>query len=307
VRFDPQVLASLAGLQLRARHVMEGFVSGVHGSPFHGLSVEFSEYRDYQPGDEPRHIDWRLYARNDRLCVKRFEQETNARCYVLCDTSASMAYRGRRAWGSKIECARVVSTALAWLLLRQNDAVGGMSLDEDDDREDGDAGDDGHGRLRYLPPSRKPAQFGTVLGHFEALAPAGGPRLAALLARATRLLHRRSLVFFVSDLLEPSEDVASAFRRLQFDGHEVIVIQVLDPDEIDFPFAETTLLEDLETGERRQARPGARHGYLARFRAFMEAYRDLFRDLEIPHLVLRTDQHPGPALARFVESRKRRP
>src|SRR5262245_52427219 len=279
---------------------MEGFVSGVHGSPFHGLSVEFSEYRDYQPGDEPRHIDWRLYARNDRLCVKRFEQETNARCTIVCDTSASMAYRGRRAWGSKIECARVVSTALAWLLLRQNDAVGAVSLDEDE-------GESAAGRLRYLPPSRKPEQLGIVLGHFESLAPAGGPRLTALLAHASRLLHRRGLVFFVSDLLEPSDAVAPAFRRLEFDGHEVIVLQVLDPDEIDFPFTDQTLLEDMETGERRQTRSGARYGYLDRFRAFMEQYRELFRDLEIPHLVLRTDQHPGPALARFLGSRKRRP
>jgi uncharacterized protein (DUF58 family) len=271
---------------------MEGFVSGVHGSPFHGLSVEFSEYRDYQPGDEPRHIDWRLYARSDRLCVKRFEQETNARCYVLCDTSGSMAYRGRRAWGSKMECARVVSTALAWLLLRQNDAVGALSLD-------------GGGALRYLPPSRKPEQFGTILGHFESLEPTGGPRLAALLTHASRLLHRRSLVFFVSDLLEPADEIAPTLRRLEFDGHELIVLQLLDPDEIDFPFPETALLEDLETGERRQARPGVRGAYLARFRAFMEAHRDLLRSLEVSHLVLRTDEHPGPALARFVEGRKR--
>src|SRR3989442_15603050 len=120
-QFDPKLLAALEGLDFKARYVMEGFLSGLHDSPFHGFSVEFRDYRDYQPGDDLRHLDWRLYARSDRLCVKRYQQETNARCYVLCDTSASMGYRGRAAWGSKMECARTLGLALCGLLLKQND------------------------------------------------------------------------------------------------------------------------------------------------------------------------------------------
>lgn len=292
-RFDPRLLGALAGLQLKARYVMEGFLAGVHGSPFRGPSVEFSEYRDYQPGDDPRDIDWRLYARNDRLCVKQYERETNARCYVVCDTSASMAYRGGRAWGSKMECARVLATALSWFLLRQNDAVGSLSLDADGVR------------LRYLAPSRKPNQFGVMLGHFETLAPGGGARLGTLLDHALRILHRRSLMVFVSDLLEPSETIETALQRLRFDGHEAIVLQVLDPDEIEFPFGDGAILEDLETRDRRQARPGTREAYLARFAAFMAGWRDLLRRLEIQHCLIRTDEHPGRALARLVEGRKR--
>lgn len=296
LRFDPADFAALGTLTLRARYVMEGFLHGVHGSPFHGPSVEFNDYRDYQPGDDLRHLDWRLYARNDRLCIKRYEQETNARCYVLCDTSGSMAYRGERAWGSKLDCARVVATALGWFLLKQNDAVGLIAL-----RPSGDA------RLRYLRPSQKGDQLGRFLGEAEALDGAGGENLAELLGEASRLAHRRSLILLFSDLLEPSKAVETGFRRLRFEGHECLVFQVLDPDEIDFPFAEGTVLEDLETGERRQYEGAEiRALYRERFAAFMDAYRELFQRLEIPHVVLRTDEDPGQALGRFLAERARR-
>jgi uncharacterized protein (DUF58 family) len=289
--FDPRLLAALSGLQLKARYVMEGFLSGVHGSPFHGLSVEFSEYRDYQPGDDPRSIDWRFFARTDRLCVKRFEQETNARCYLACDTSASMAYRGTRAWGSKMDAARILAAALASLLLRQNDAVGCLGL--------------GGASLGFLPPSRVPGQLGRLLGRLDGFAPGGGPLLEPLLSQASRLLHRRSLVLVVSDLLERSEAAERAFERLRFDGHECLVVQLLDPDEVDFPFAEGTILEDLETGARRETRPGARERYLRRFEDAMEGWKSLFRRLEVPLALVRTDEDPRRALARLLVERKR--
>src|SRR5207248_7340863 len=127
-RFDPKMLATLEGLDFKARYVMEGFLSGLHDSPFHGFSVEFSDYRNYQPGDDLRHLDWRLYARSDRLCIKRYMQETNARFYIVCDTSASMSYRSAGAWGSKLDCAKVLAAALTWFLLKQNDAAGMVSL-----------------------------------------------------------------------------------------------------------------------------------------------------------------------------------
>src|SRR2546422_8720629 len=130
-RFDPKVLAALDGLDFKARYVMEGFLSGLHESPFHGFSVEFSDYRNYQPGDDLRHLDWRLFARSDRLCIKRYMLETNARFYVLCDTSASMKYRGQAAWASKLECAKVLAAALTWFLLKQNDAAGLVALNSE--------------------------------------------------------------------------------------------------------------------------------------------------------------------------------
>jgi hypothetical protein len=238
-RFDPQTLAALEGLDLKARYVMEGFLLGLHESPFHGFSVEFSYYRYYQPGDDLRHLDWRLFARTDRLCIKRYMQETNARFYVLCDTSASMAYRGDRAWGDKLEVARILAAALTWFLLRQNDAAGLVTLGDDTQSP------------QFIRPSQRASQFGLMLRQLDALRPAGGPRLAQLLTHAARLVHRRSIILFFSDLLEPSEDVALGFKQLRFCGHECLIFQVLDPDEIEFPFRDDKVFEDLETGARQ--------------------------------------------------------
>ena len=293
-RFDPRALALLGGLDLKARYVMEGFLAGLHDSPFHGFSVEFSDYRDYQPGDDLRHVDWRLFARSDRLHIKRHMQETNVRFHVLCDTSASMAYRGEKAWGSKLEVARILAAALTWFLLRQNDAAGMITLDP--------AG----GAPQFIRPSQRPTQFGLMLRQLEALRPAGGERLAALLEHGVRLLHRRSVVLFFSDLLEPSEVIARQFRQLRFYGHECLIFQILDADEIDFPFAEAKVFEDLETGSRRMVTPAlVRDQYLARFNSFMAGYQDLFRGLEMPHCLVRTDESPWRALTLFLAERKR--
>lgn len=294
-RFDPRLLAALEGLDFKARYVMEGFLAGRHDSPFHGFSVEFSDYRNYQPGDDLRHLDWRLYARNDRLCIKRYMQETNARFYLLCDTSASMAYRGPQAWGSKLDCAKVLCAALTWFLLKQNDAAGMVSLS-------------GQGEIpQFIRPSQRPTQFGLLLRHLDALAPAGGACLSRLLQQAARLVHRRSVILFFSDLLEPHEDVALGLKQLRFDGHEVLVFQVLDRDELEFPFAEPRVFEDLETGARRVVTPDlVRARYQERFREFMTPYYDLFQQLEMPHCVVRTDENPWGALALFLNRRKRK-
>ena len=293
-RFDPKVLAALEGLDFKARYVMEGFLTGLHDSPFHGFSVEFSDYRNYQPGDDLRHLDWRLYARSDRLCVKRYMQETNARFYVICDTSASMRYRGSAAWASKLEVAKVLAAALTWFLLHQNDAAGMVTLSGANPIPE------------FIRPSQRPNQFGVMLRQLEGLQATGGPSLGALLQHAVRLVHRRSVILFLSDLLEPSEEAAFGFKQLRFHGHEVIVFQVLDRDEVEFPFSEPRVFEDLETGTRRAVNPAAvRERYLARFGAFMEGYRQLFQSLEMPHCVVRTDTDPWQALALFLAERRR--
>lgn len=294
-RFDSKVLASLEGLDFKARYVMEGFLAGLHDSPFHGFSVEFSDYRNYQPGDDLRHLDWRLYARSDRLCIKRYMQETNVRFYVLCDTSASMDYRGAAAWGSKLDCAKILSAALTWFLLKQNDAAGMVTVS-------------GQAEVpEFIRPSQRPTQFGLMLRHLERLRPAGGACLSQLLQEAARLAHRRSIILFFSDLLEPSAEVEMGLKHLRFLGHEVLVFQVLDRDEVEFPFTEPRIFEDLETGVRRVISPAAvREQYLQRFEAFMAPYRELFRRLEMPHCLVRTDRSPWPALAMFLTERKRR-
>ena len=293
-RFDPKTLAALEGLDFKARYVMEGFLTGLHESPFHGFSVEFSDYRNYQPGDDLRHVDWRLYARSDRLCIKRYMQETNVRFYVVLDTSASMAYRGSQAWESKLECARILAAALTWFLLKQNDAAGMVTLSSDSDIP------------QFIRPSQRPNQFGIMLRQLESLRPAGGARLAKLLQHSVRLVHRRSVILFFSDLLEPSEEVALGFKQLRFHGHECIIFQILDRDETEFPFGEPQIFEDLETGRRRVVTPAtAREKYLSRFNSFMEGHRELFRNLEMSHCVVRTDENPWRALAMFLAERKR--
>ncbi len=308
-RFDPKVLAALEGLDFKARYVMEGFLSGLHDSPFHGFSVEFSDYRNYQPGDDLRHLDWRLYARSDRLCIKRYQLETNVRFYVVCDTSASMQYRGSKAWGSKFEVARILAAALTWFLLRQNDAAGLVALnagtstpsDASRDKQPTDA-------LSpvFIRPSQRPSQFGLVLQDLDALQPTAGACLGQLLEHTVRLVHRRSVILFFSDLLEPSEDVMRGFKQLRFNGHECMVFQILDPDEIDFPFTEPQIFEDLESGLRRIVSPSAaRAKYLQRFQAFMKAHEEQFRGLEMPNTIVRTDENPWQALALFLSERRR--
>jgi uncharacterized protein (DUF58 family) len=261
---------------------MEGFLSGIHASPFQGPSVDFHDYREYQPGDDLRRIDWRLYARSDRLCVRRYEKETNARGYIVLDASRSMAYRGKGAWASKIEAARTIALALSLLLLRQRDAVGLLATGP---------------TLRFVRPSQKPHQGALLLRELQATETQGGAQLGELLRNASRLLHKRSLVVLLSDLLEPSPEVERGLRELRFEGHDCLCLQILDGDEIDFPFEDTLTFEDLETGERREvAAAEARREYRERFAAFFEGYRLLFSDLEIPHQVIRTDEDPRGAL-----------
>ncbi len=302
-RFDPKLLAALEGLDFKARYVMEGFLSGLHDSPFHGFSVEFSDYRNYQPGDDLRHLDWRLYARSDRLCIKRYMQETNVRFYVVCDSSASMNYRGAAAWGSKLECAKVLASALTWFLLKQNDAAGLVAL-----RPAPPYGEAGEGSRvpEFIRPSQRPNQFGLILRQLELLRAAGGACLSQLLEHTVRLVHRRSVILFFSDLLEPYAAIELGFKQLRFHGHEVIIFQVLDRDELEFPFTDPKVFEDLETGSRRVVSPAAvREKYLARFKAFMRGHIELFRSLEMSHCVVRTDQNPWHALALFLVERKR--
>jgi uncharacterized protein (DUF58 family) len=205
-----------------------------------------------------------------------------------------MAYRGGKAWGSKLDCARILAAGMTWFLLRQNDAAGMVTI----------AGRDAV--PQFVRPSQRSSQFGQMLRHLESLQPAGDACLAKLLEHTARLVHRRSVILFFSDLLEPSEDIEKGFKQLRFRGHECLVFQVLDYDEVEFPFAESKVFEDLETGVRRVVTPAAaREKYLSRFNQFMAAHTELFRSLEIPHCLTRTDEDPWRALALFLAERKR--
>jgi uncharacterized protein (DUF58 family) len=294
--FDPTALRALQGLDFRARYLVEGYLAGLHQSPFHGSSVEFSEYRDYQPGDDWRKLDWRLYARGDRLYMKKYEQETEARCFLIMDRSASMNYQGSRSWASKSSTAATLAAAMSWFLLRQKDPVGllGFRTEANDQRA-----------LHYLAPSQRPNRLGELLRGLEALPVAGGAQLPELLDHALRLIRRRSILLIFSDLLEPLENLETRLKHLRFRGHEVLVFQTLDADELDFPFSEQSVFADPETGVRRQVQPAeARRNYLARFEAFRASQTEMLRKLEVSHQLFRSDENPGPALARFLGHRR---
>jgi len=307
-RFDPEVLKTLAGLQFRARYVVEGFLSGMHESPFHGYSAEFNDYRDYHAGDDLRHLDWRFYARADKLYIKRFEQETNLHFHIIADTSASMAYQGEKAWGRKLDYASLLAASLAWLLLKQKDATSLLTM-QGIRVTTSAVGEQSRVRpepqLRFLKASSKPSQFGQVVQQLEAAEPSGGPCLGYLLENARRLIPRRSVILLLSDLLDPAETVREQLKHLHFLGHEILVFQILDHDELEFPFHKNHIFEDLETGSRRRIQPvRVRDNYLLRFRAFLQEYRDLFQNLEISHTLLPTEEDPARALAFFLSQRK---
>jgi uncharacterized protein (DUF58 family) len=306
-RFDPEVLKNLSGLQFRARYVVEGFLSGMHESPFHGYSAEFSDYRDYQPGDDLRRLDWRFYARADKLCIKRFEQETNLHFHIILDTSASMAYAGRHSWGRKLDYGSVVAAALTFLLLKQKDATSLLLMQAP--AAAAQVGEQARARrvpqLQFLKASARSSQFGQVVGHLEAAEPCGGPCLGGLLESARRMIPRRSVILLLSDLLDPVETMRAQLEPLHFMGQEILVFQILDRDELDFPFDQNDIFEDLEAGSRRRIQPSrVRELYLRRFHAFLAEYRELFRNLGISHTVLATDEDPSRALAYFLSQRK---
>ncbi len=291
--FDPGVIGALATLPLRARYLVEGFLTGIHASPYRGFSVEFSEYRDYQPGDDPKHLDWRLFGRTDRLCIREFEAETNLRAYLIVDASGSMGYGGDAAWGTKIEMAKALAAALGWLLLRQKDAVGVLTTGAD-------------GGVRLVPPTQRSTQLGLLLRELDGVVARGEGGLEFLLSKGNALVKRRSLVAILSDFLDAGEGLAARVKELRFRGHDCFVFQILDRDEIEFPFGEAAVFQDAESGLLRHVTPErARRRYLERFEAFMAPRRELFRELAIPHVVVRTDEEPYAAMARFLAARGR--
>ncbi len=292
--FDPAVLSSLAGFELRARYLMEGFLSGLHRSPAHGVSMEFCDYRHYQPGDDLRRLDWHLYARSDRLHIKRYQQDTNLALLLLCDTSASMDYRGDAAWGSKMDAARWIAAALGWLMLRQNDAVGTLAHRA------------GATTPLYVRPAQGSSQLGLLLGYLESLRAEGGDSLSPLLSNAARLLPRRGMIVLISDFLEPAEQYETALKRLHHSGHECVLFQVRDRDEEEFPFEGIQTWMDPETGEVRvvDARR-AREQYIKRYAAFEERQSRIFQGLRMRRCLVRTDGSPLAAMAQFLSERRR--
>jgi len=287
------LLADLPDLALQARYMVEGFLSGQHRSPQKGSSVEFAEYRAYQPGDDLRRVDWRLYGRTDRLHLKQYEEETQLRVFLVLDTSASMDFRSPKARLRKIEFARILLAALGLLAQRQRDAFG-LALA-------------GEALKDFMRARSSQAHWRAFVARLEAVLPGGPTSLPVALESLADVIPPRSLVVIASDFYEDIDPLAAALRRLRYDHHDLIGLRVLDPVEIDFDLDDHGTFVDAETGLRLKTdAPDVRKGYLERFGRHARQFEEIFQAAGGESVLLRTDQSPMPALAEYLAHRAQR-
>ncbi len=287
---DPAALMRIQSLQLRAKTVVEGFYNGMHRSPYFGFSVEFSEYRPYVKGDDPKHIDWKLFARSDRHYIKRFEDETSRRCYFVVDLSRSMEYAGTTY--TKADYARTIAATLAYFLTHQRDAVGLVTFDAE---------------VRdYLPARHRPGHLHRLMLLLEQ--PLGGAAtdLPKPLEHLAGLVQKRGLVVLLSDLLAPVDQLARSLGYLRARGHEVLLLRVLDPTELTLELGEAVMLEDYESGRQIYVDPRtAQAQYQQRFREHEAAVQDLTVKLGVEFHTLTTDQPLEWALLHLISQLNR--
>jgi uncharacterized protein (DUF58 family) len=288
---DPDVIAKITDLNLRSRRLVEGAISGQHRSPFHGFNIEFAEFRDYNPGDDLRRLDWRVYARTDRHYIKQYEEESNVRVSFVVDASASMNYKGSDAVLSKFDYAATLVVSLAMLLTRQQDPVGLILFDEKANT--------------ILPPSATQSQILVMSNLLEKCQPARKTELGGLLLSLADQFRRRNLVVIVSDLFTDLGKLYDALNRLRFSGHEVIVMQVLDRDELELPFDGPTVFHDIEGHEELFAEPWAfRRSYQKAMSDFLENVRKDCGARGYDHVRLLTDESLGASLSYFLHYRE---
>jgi len=288
---DPGSLMRIKALELRAKIVVQGFMHGLHRSPYHGFSVEFSEYRQYSPGDDPRYLDWKLYARSDRHYIKRFEDETNLRCHLAVDSSRSMSY-GSLGY-TKADYAATLAGTLAYFLSLQHDAVGLVRFDERLDD--------------ILPPHYRPGQLRRLMLALERPSAGRGTDVSEPLRQFAEYVSRRGIVVILSDCLAKLDGLETALGTLRSRGQDVILFQILDPAETSFDFQESVLFEDLETGRDLYVDPQqVRGGYLEKLEAHNQSVRATCDKLGIEYFPLTTNQPLDGALHDFLQARMRR-
>jgi len=272
---DPNILSSLANMDLRARVVVEGFISGLHRSPYRGFSVEFAEYRPYMPGDDIRHVDWKVYARTDELFIKSYEEETNLSCHILLDISASMTHGSQGL--SKMEYGSFLASSLAYLITRQRDGVGLALFD--------------NALINYLPARTKPAHLHTIFMALEEAKPGRETAMGKPLHDLAEALNRKGLVILISDLLDDPETILDGLRHFRFGGHDIIVFHLLDQEELTFPFTDTTRFVDPESGQELLVVPAVvREEYLRRLNEFIDQYQRSFALANIDYCMLDTSK-----------------
>jgi uncharacterized protein (DUF58 family) len=283
-------VARLKNLSLAARGVVEGFISGLHASPYKGFSVEFAEHRKYSPGDNLRHLDWRILGRSNRLYIKQYEEETNLRAQILLDTSGSMGYG--EGGLTKLQYGSYLAASLAYLMMRQQDAVGLTTFDK--------------GIQLDLPARTSPRHLDEMMRRLEAVHAGHTTHIADTLNRLADRFKRRRLIVLISDLYDDPAAVERALHHFRHRRHEVILFHVFDPAELELPFRDTATFVDLETGERIQADPAyVRDEYHREIRAFIDNYRRICVDCHIDYIQTNTAVPYDLMLSGYLAKRSR--
>jgi uncharacterized protein (DUF58 family) len=287
----PEVIKRIGRLEIRARHIVEGLLSGMHRSPYFGQSVEFLQHREYAPGDDLRRVDWKVWAKQDRLYVKQYEEDTDLRCCLLVDVSGSMEYGSGPL--TKCDYAVTAAAALAYLLLRQQDAVGCAVFD--------------NGIRQAIPLRTSTSHLTTIVRALETKEPRDKTQLYEVLARIAETYPRRGMMILISDLLVDPADTLRGLRLLRQLGHDVLVLHLMDDDELDFPFARPVRFEGLESDDHLTCNPRAlREGYLQALDRFLETVRHGCARDNIDYALIRTSMPLDAALTAFLKYRQRR-
>ncbi len=286
----PELLSKLDNLSLKARMVVEGFIVGLHKSPYHGFSVEFSEHRAYGAGDEIRHIDWKLFGKTDRFFIKQFEEETNMRAHLLVDQSKSMEYTSHDI--TKLEYAKILSASLGYLMIKQQDAVGLTLFDS---------------KIRtHVPPRSKSSHLNVLFSRMNNIKSGPETNISPILHKSAEAIKKRGLIVLISDLFDNPDEVISGLKHFRYKGHEVIVIHTLDPQEIELKFDERTRFRDMETGDEIITEPWhIQKEYQKSIKDFCENYKRICRKNKIDYILANTKEPLDVVLSEYLIKRKK--
>ncbi|MHC4661357.1 MAG: DUF58 domain-containing protein [Planctomycetota bacterium] len=288
--YDPDLFQKLANLKLIARAIVEGFISGLHRSPYHGFSVEFAEYRKYVPGDDLKHFDWKAYAKSERHYIKQYQEETNLRAYIVLDSSKSMDFKSDQAKLTKFEYSCYLASALTFLMTRQKDSVGLVTFND---------------KVRdFVPPKSGPVHFQNIMTVLENTEPEGETIIAKNLHSLAETVKKRGLIIVISDLLEDPGEILRALHHFRHKRHEVLIFHVFDPAELTFPFSQLATFRDMETGDRLQVFPKAyQKEYLDKLEEFIQTYKRECTENLMEYVVVDTTAPYDLFLAAYLSKR----
>ena len=289
-QLTPELISRLNNLSLKARMVVEGFIVGLHKSPYHGFSVEFSEHRAYGYGDEIKHIDWKLFGKTDRFYIKQFEEETNLRSYILFDQSKSMEYGSNNI--TKLQYAQLLSASLSYLMIKQQDAV---SLTLFDDKI-----------VDYIPPRSKTSHLKIILSKMDQIRSGNDTKISPVLHQTAEMIKKKGLIILISDLFDNPNDIIEGLKHFRYKGHEVVVFHILDHQELHLEFDQNTRFKDIESGEEIITQPWhIKNDYQKSIKNFCKNFKNQFRINHIDYIILPTNESLDLALSEYLIKRKR--